>query len=127
LQPKSYDENENQDAVAAFPDFCKSWVIKVCKFMINNFEEFSTDICASHLLRTAFQCAGGQKLEEKPRKGQQNFQKFQSTLTVFETNKNSLLHNSETENDFFSVLKLAVEKLKEIDKIPGNLFHCFVV
>jgi hypothetical protein len=72
------------------------------------------------LLRTAFQCSGGQRLEEKPRKGQQNFQKFQNNLPVYETSKASLLHNDETTQDFFSVLSMAVEKVKEIDNIKGT-------
>ena len=119
FQPKRYDEDEDQTLIDGYPDFCCKWVLKVCKFMTNNLEEFSTDRCASHLLRTAFQCAAGHKLEEKARKGQQNFQKFQKNVPVYETNNKSLLHDSETEQDFFSVLKMAVERVKGIQNITG--------
>ena len=41
------------------------WVQKVCKFLCNNFDDFSSNTYASHLLRTAIQCVTGVRLEEK--------------------------------------------------------------
>lgn len=117
---KSPQSEDDEDSVEDFDEFVTKWVLKVCKFMTNNLEEFSTDLCASHLLRTSFQCASGNKLEENPKKGHnQNFQNrnqnFQNQKKV-ESNK-SVLHNSKTKDDFSGVLSLAVEKVLEIEDI----------
>ena len=37
------------------------WVLKVCKFVINNCEDFCTDVYASHLLRTCSECLTGSR------------------------------------------------------------------
>lgn len=41
------------------------WLIKVCKFVINNFGDFVFDPYASHILRTSFQCLGGVKVADE--------------------------------------------------------------
>lgn len=33
--------------------------LKLCRYVINNFEEFIDDTYANHVLRTAFECLGG--------------------------------------------------------------------
>ena len=43
----------------------KEWVLKVCRFVTNNLEDFSLDMYASHLLRTCVQCLTGHRIENK--------------------------------------------------------------
>ena len=45
------------------------WMVKVCKFVSNNLEDFCQDIYASHIIRTVVQCAVGQRFTEKQQKG----------------------------------------------------------
>jgi len=40
----------------------KEWVLKVCRFVTNNVEDFSHDLYASHLLRTCTQCLAGHRV-----------------------------------------------------------------
>jgi len=39
----------------------REWVLKVCRFVTNNLEDFSRDVYASHLLRTCTQCLAGER------------------------------------------------------------------
>lgn len=53
----------------------KDWVLKVCKFVVNNLEDFCQDTYASHLLRTSTQCLSGRRYPtEAPRRDQPNKQ-----------------------------------------------------
>ena len=45
------------------------WMVKVCKFVSNNLEDFCQDIYASHIIRTVVQCAVGQRFTDKQQKG----------------------------------------------------------
>jgi len=46
------------------------WVRKVCRYLVNNFDEFSTNTYASHLLRTGVQCLTGCRVLDKDKTGQ---------------------------------------------------------
>ena len=46
----------------------QTWMIKVCKFVSNNLEDFCQDTYASHILRTVVQCAVGQRYTEQHQK-----------------------------------------------------------
>ena len=46
----------------------QTWMIKVCKFVSNNLEDFCQDPYASHILRTVVQCAVGQRYTEQHQK-----------------------------------------------------------
>ena len=57
---KSDDDHDKSDDNDE--DFENSdWVLKVCKFVINNCEDFCTDVYASHLLRTCSECLTGSR------------------------------------------------------------------
>jgi len=43
----------------------QAWMVKVCKFVSNNLEDFCQDTYASHILRTVVQCAVGQRFTEQ--------------------------------------------------------------
>ena len=47
-----------------WPEGSEEWVHKVCRFVVNNCEEFSSDVYASHLVRTCCQCMAGRRLLE---------------------------------------------------------------
>jgi hypothetical protein len=83
--------------------------------MINNFNDFSTDLYASHLLRIAFQCASGHREGDRKRKGQQNFENLQ-TVTL---SQSSFLHNEDTTKDFLEILAGAVDKAMSVEKFQG--------
>merc|ERR1719234_307902 len=46
----------------------QAWMVKVCKFVSNNLEDFCQDTYASHILRTVVQCAVGQRYTEQQQK-----------------------------------------------------------
>merc|ERR1719153_268675 len=46
----------------------QAWMVKVCKFVSNNLEDFCQDTYASHILRTVVQCAVGQRYTEQHQK-----------------------------------------------------------
>ena len=46
----------------------QAWMVKVCKFVSNNMEDFCQDTYASHILRTVVQCAVGQRFTEQNQK-----------------------------------------------------------
>merc|ERR1719445_1912402 len=46
----------------------QTWMIKVCKFVSNNLEDFCQDTYASHILRTVVQCAVGQRYTDQQQK-----------------------------------------------------------
>ena len=52
------------DADAEFDGFAKTWVGKVSRFAVANFETFVYDPYASHILRTGLQCLAGRRLSE---------------------------------------------------------------
>eukprot|EP00092_Neocalanus_flemingeri_P033062 GFUD01035956.1.p1 GENE.GFUD01035956.1~~GFUD01035956.1.p1 ORF type:complete len:644 (-),score=270.85 GFUD01035956.1:12-1943(-) len=45
------------------------WVLKVCRFVTNNLEDFSYDLYASHLLRTCTQCLAGHRCPQQATPG----------------------------------------------------------
>ena len=49
----------------------QTWMIKVCKFVSNNLEDFCQDTYASHILRTVVQCAVGQRYTEQHQKNKE--------------------------------------------------------
>jgi len=53
------DHDKGDDDDEAFEN--SDWVLKVCKFVINNCEDFCTDVYASHLLRTCSECLTGSR------------------------------------------------------------------
>lgn len=95
----------------------RNWVIRVSKFMINNFDEFSNNIYASHLLRTCFQCLGGTRLEDnitrsrKSRDQQPNQSNTSNELEVssFKCNESQITSPLE-QNSLFEPLLMAVNK-----------------
>merc|ERR1719430_248944 len=46
----------------------QTWMVKVCKFVSNNLEDFCQDTYASHILRTVVQCAVGKRFTEQQQK-----------------------------------------------------------
>jgi len=46
----------------------RAWMVKVCKFVSNNLEDFCQDTYASHILRTVVQCAVGQRFTDQQQK-----------------------------------------------------------
>merc|ERR1719430_567495 len=46
----------------------QAWMVKVCKFVSNNLEDFCQDTYASHILRTVVQCAIGKRFTEQQQK-----------------------------------------------------------
>ena len=46
----------------------QTWMVKVCKFVSNNMEDFCQDTYASHILRTVVQCAVGKRFTEQQQK-----------------------------------------------------------
>ena len=70
LQSFTLNSNLKKEALKSDLDHDKSddeafensdWVLKVCKFVINNCEDFCTDVYASHLLRTCSECLTGSR------------------------------------------------------------------
>lgn len=49
------------------------WVIKMCKFLCNNFGEFSRNMYASHLLRTCIECITGVRIHDKKQNQTQGY------------------------------------------------------
>ena len=97
-------------------DYRRNWVIRVSKFMINNFEEFSQNIYASHLLRTCFQCLAGIRLDanvtrSRKSRDQQSTPNSQGTTTsTIEGNESQIFSELEKVN-LFEPLILAVNKI----------------
>jgi len=54
------------------------WVIKMCKFLCNNFGEFSRNTYASHLLRTCIECITGVRIIEKKQNQTQGYEDMTS-------------------------------------------------
>ena len=60
----------NSDAAAASVDTDAAsagdseWLLKVCKFVTNNTEDFCNDVYASHLLRTCSECLTGARAQQ---------------------------------------------------------------
>ena len=52
----------NSDAADAAGD--SEWLLKVCKFVTNNTEDFCNDVYASHLLRTCSECLTGARAQQ---------------------------------------------------------------
>ena len=48
----------------------REWVLKVCRFVTNNLEDFSHDVYASHLLSTCTQCLAGERSPQQCLAGQ---------------------------------------------------------
>merc|ERR1719278_2241227 len=46
----------------------QTWMVKVCKFVSNNLEDFCQDTYASHILRTVVQCAVSKRFTEQQQK-----------------------------------------------------------
>lgn len=93
-----------------------TWITKFCKFMVNNFDDFSIDLYASHLLRMAFQCAAGRREVDRKRKGQQNFENLQ-TVSL---SQKSFLHTDDTEKNFLEILSAAVDKAMSVERLQGK-------
>jgi len=87
--------------------------------MVNNYEDFSTDLYASHLLRTAFQCAAGHREMDRQRKSQQDFERLQMASLSFK----SFLHTSETMSSFLEILSIAVDKAVAVNKFQGSFLR----
>jgi len=43
----------------------QEWILKVCRFVVNNLEDFCNDVYASHLLRTCIQCLAGARSQSQ--------------------------------------------------------------
>ena len=80
----TFDKAESRDMENEELMFRQRWVVKVSKFMINNFDEFSKNMYASHLLRTCFQCLGGTRLEDNITRSRRSRDQ--------QTNKSNTLH-----------------------------------
>ena len=64
----------NSDAAAVDTDAASAgdseWLLKVCKFVTNNTEDFCHDVYASHLLRTCSECLTGGRAQQGQGQGQ---------------------------------------------------------
>jgi len=91
----------------------RNWVVRVSKFMINNFEEFSQNIYASHLLRTCFQCLGGIRLDAnvtRSRKSRDQQTNAQTTSINIDCKESQITSKLDKIN-MFEPLILAVNKI----------------
>ena len=94
----------------------RNWVVRVSKFMINNFEEFSQNIYASHLLRTCFQCLAGTRLDANVTRSRKSRDQQTTTNTQgigstnIENNESQIFSELEKIN-LFEPLILAVNKI----------------
>ena len=61
-------EGEQGEVIEGETPSKQTWMIKVCKFVSNNLEDFCQDTYASHILRTVVQCAVGQRYTEQHQK-----------------------------------------------------------
>ena len=65
--------------VSSVLDFRRTWVLRVSKFLINNMDEFAGDPYACHLLRTAFQCLAGSRLDDSVTRSRKSREQRQNT------------------------------------------------
>ena len=56
LQDGKLDDEESLSA-------CKSWLLKIFRYVLNNMEEFMFDQYANHVMRTVVKCIGGETQE----------------------------------------------------------------
>jgi len=97
----SFDKNEEANNKTT-PDQLlkdKEWVLKVCRFVTNNLEDFSLDMYASHLLRTCVQCLTGHRIENKGNPSDSQRTEGYNIRTVWKFSK-------EDEENFKEVLEI---------------------
>jgi len=106
-------------------DWRRTWVLRVSKFLINNMDDFMIDPYACHLLRTAFQCLAGTRLDDsltrsrKSREQRQNLPgnpgsvaKNERTAFLDDTLVPSRIHEERNSEEFKSALVLARTKIE---------------
>ncbi|TRY73701.1 hypothetical protein TCAL_00913 [Tigriopus californicus] len=91
-----------------FRTFAQIWVLKVTKFVINNWDDFCPDVYASHILRTAFQCLSGIKLPVDVLRSRH------SRNQVTGADQSTTFQDFEPTADSLAVLKLAAVKAKQM-------------
>lgn len=89
-----------------FRTFAGIWVLKVAKFVINNWDDFCPDVYASHILRTVFQCLSGTKLPVNVLRSRH------SRDQVAGIDKSDTFKDFEPTPESLEVLKLANVKVK---------------
>ena len=112
VKSKASSADELQSEVT----YRRNWVVRVSKFMINNFEEFSQNIYASHLLRTCFQCLAGIRLDANVTRSRKSRDQQTTTNTQgvgstnIDSNESQIFSELEKVN-LFEPLILAVNKI----------------
>ena len=94
--------------------------------MVNNLDDVCVDVCASHLLRTSFQCAAGFRVEERQQKKGPGPNPAKAGSVELQQ-KSHLHDDDERRQDFLSILSMAVAKVKEIENISGKPQETFSV
>lgn len=96
--------------------FCKKWLCSVTQFAFNNFEEFITNIYASHILRTSLRCLSGAEVD--------------FSLIKSARSRNHLDKTSDTalpkyeSKEFDSILCDFCERLAAWPQLPGINIDC---
>ena len=62
---RAFREEEEQELEEQELEEAGQWVVKICRFVTNNLEDFCLDTYASHLLRTATECLVGKRAEDE--------------------------------------------------------------
>ena len=80
LRPKAKEKaSKEATEVSSVLDFRRTWILRVSKFLINNMDEFAGDPYACHLLRTAFQCLAGSRLDDSVTRSRKSREQRQNT------------------------------------------------
>jgi hypothetical protein len=90
-----------------------AWVKKVCRFLTNNFVDFSTDTYASHLLRTCVQCVAGARVVATDSRQSQpgGFASLAAADKQTEGYAAMNHFNYATDGDFEEILELFADKI----------------
>ena len=80
------------------------WLLKVCKFVINNTEDFCNDVYASHLVRTCTECLTGQRFKMEANNQARTVGYDDRTVWTF-------ANNEDTVNDCDEVLEIFTNRL----------------
>ncbi len=97
-----------------FETFRTQWVLRVCRFSVNNMSEFCSDPYASHVLRSAFQCLSGKRLPGDALRSR----RFQAQQ---EGEKDKLMRReTEVGQEHREVLRNAAERVCEMEDKKGK-------
>ncbi len=111
LEGKVDDGNED-----GFDAFKHIWLLKVCKFVVNNSLEFAQDRYASHVLRTAYQCLAGIRLRGEAVRSK----RWRSSTEKGGREKTEEVKLEKADRDFFQALTDAAKLIRDSEDISGK-------